>query len=107
MFCPESGINLWREKKGVYSFNTPANFGMSMSYTRFKKIHTFLTCFTDENFKELDEWWHIIGGINMFNERRKENFQHIPVVCLDMFHYRISGTFGNLTWKGRYGTSRV
>jgi len=83
-FRPETGINLWREKKGDYSFNTPANFGMYMSYTRFNKIRTFFsTCFSDEGFKELDEWWHIIGGINMFNERRKEIFQHVPVVCLD------------------------
>ena len=33
--------------------------------------------------KKEDPWWHIIGGINQFNEIRKCTFTHVPVIVLD------------------------
>ena len=82
----ESGINLWRisRRSSKHYFNEASNFGRFMSLARFQKIRKFLSkCFVDPTVTENDPWWHIIGGVNQFNNIRKCTFTRVPVLVLD------------------------
>ena len=82
----ESGIHLWTisRKSTKHYFNEAPNFGRFMSLARFQKIRKFFSkCFADPAVKKNDPWWHIIGGVNQFNNIRKRTFTRVPILVLD------------------------
>ena len=81
----ESDINLWKTywPKNHY-FNNAPNFSKYMSKIWFQKIRKFFSkCFCEPNMKEKDPWWHILGGVNQYNEIRKHTFTHVSIIVLD------------------------